>query len=306
MNNFWIMLSHAYFSKLKSKSFIITTAITAVGILVIANIETIIKVFDDGEMRKDQVAVIDETDVIYPLLKEEIQLINENIELELTTEAIDILEADVEEGLYEGILILKSGENGSFEAVYKSTSLTGSQVTASLQASLQHIQTSFAAQELDLTMGEIARLNAPVLFTNEAIVEGAKSEEELNQARGIVYILLFFIYFSVIMYSSMIATDVATEKSSRVMEIIISSVSPVKQMFAKIIGIGLVGLTQMIVLLLVGYFSLKSSQDLVMGGFLEFFGFGELSATIIFYAVVFFLLGYFLLCNTSSATWISR
>lgn len=44
-------------------------------------------------------------------------------------------------------------------------------------------------------------------------MEGAKSEEELSQARGIVYVLLFFIYFSVIAYANMTAMEVATEKA---------------------------------------------------------------------------------------------
>ncbi|MFC0557779.1 ABC transporter permease [Halalkalibacter alkalisediminis] len=293
MNNFWIMLSHAYFTKLKAKSFIISTLIIAAGILVMSNIESIIQVFS-GDDQPEQVVVIDETERILPLLQEELAIINDNIELVTITEPIETLELEVKEGTYRGILLITMGDDGFPEAVFKSTTLTGNQVTASLQASLQQIQLTLAASELDLSMDQLAILNAPVSFTNEAIIEGAKSEEELNQARGIVYVLLFFIYFSVIMYASMIATEVATEKSSRVMEILISSVSPVKQMFAKIIGIGLVGLTQMTVLLLVGYFAISNSQDLLTGGFLQFFGFGDLSATVIIYALLFFILGYFM------------
>ncbi len=287
------MMSHAFLSKIKSKSFIITTVIIALGIIVLANIETAIKTFS-GDERQDQVAVIDETGVYYPLLQQELMMINETITLEDSSAELQQLELEVEEGTYEGVLLLTEGDNGFPQAVYRSTSLTAGTIPASLQTALQHIQTTLAAEDLNLTQEQLAILNAPVSFVNEAIVEGAKSEEELNQARGIVYVLLFFIYFSVIMYASMIATEVATEKSSRVMEILISSVSPVKQMFAKIIGIGFVGLTQMVVLLLVGYFALRNSQDLLMGGFLEFFGFGDLSVAIIFYAVIFFLLGYFL------------
>ncbi len=287
------MLSHAYFTKLKAKSFIISTLIIAAGILVMSNIESIIQVFS-GDDQPEQVVVIDETERILPLLQEELAIINDNIELVTITEPIETLELEVKEGTYRGILLITMGDDGFPEAVFKSTTLTGNQVTASLQASLQQIQLTLAASELDLSMDQLAILNAPVSFTNEAIIEGAKSEEELNQARGIVYVLLFFIYFSVIMYASMIATEVATEKSSRVMEILISSVSPVKQMFAKIIGIGLVGLTQMTVLLLVGYFAISNSQDLLTGGFLQFFGFGDLSATVIIYALLFFILGYFM------------
>jgi ABC-2 type transport system permease protein len=96
------------------------------------------------------------------------------------------------------------------------------------------------------------------------------------------------------MYSSMIAVEVATEKSSRVMEILISSVSPIKQMFAKILGIALLSLTQLSVLLAVGYFFVKRNLESMEGGFFEFFGFGDIPAATIIYAVVFFILGYLL------------
>ncbi|WP_332697763.1 ABC transporter permease [Halalkalibacter lacteus] len=293
MSNFWIMLSHAYFSKLKAKSFIITTIILAAAILLMSNIGLIIHAFQ-GEDKSDQVAVVDQTDEMFPILEEELNLLNENIALVLATETEEVLEAQVEEGMYEGLLILAYGTENLPKAVYKSTSLSGNAITSNIQAALQQIQLTKAAVQLDLSIDELALLHSPVIFIQEAIVEGAKSEEELNQARGIVYILLFFIYFSVIMYANMIATEVATEKSSRVMEILISSVSPIKQMFAKIIGIGLVGLTQLTVLLIVGYVSLIQNQGELVGGFFDVFGFGDLSASIILYAIVFFLLGYFL------------
>lgn len=92
----------------------------------------------------------------------------------------------------------------------------------------------------------------------------------------------------------MIATEVATEKSSRVMEILISSVSPITQMFAKILGIGLLSLTQLLLSLAVGYFSVKQNLDELQGGFFDFFGFGEIPVATIIYAVIFFILGYFL------------
>ncbi|MDT8861249.1 ABC transporter permease [Alkalihalobacillus sp. MEB130] len=293
MNNFWIMLSHAYFSKLKAKSFIITTTILAVGIFIMANIGLIIDVFQ-GEDSTYQVAVIDESGELLPLLEEELAVLNEDITLSLATVSQEEIELQVEEGIYEGLLKLSYGPEQFPEAIYISTSLSGNVVTSSIHAALQHIQSLTAASQLDLSIDEVTLLNTPVTFTQEAIVEGARSAEELNQARGIVYILLFFIYFSVIMYANMIATEVATEKSSRVMEILISSVSPVKQMFAKIIGIGFVGLTQLSILLLVGYLSIIQNQDTLVGGFFDVFGFGDLSSSIIFYAIVFFLLGYFL------------
>jgi ABC-2 type transport system permease protein len=65
-------------------------------------------------------------------------------------------------------------------------------------------------------------------------------------------------------------------------------------MFAKILGIGLLSLTQLILLLGVGYFSIKQNLDSMEGGFFSVFGFGAVSVATIVYAVIFFILGYFL------------
>ncbi|MGO4889855.1 ABC transporter permease [Anaerobacillus sp. MEB173] len=293
MSNFWIMLAHAYFSKLKSKSFIITTLIVAAGIFILSNMGQIID-YVQGDDKSESIVVIDETGVLFPQLVEQVSIINEYIDLEVSKQTMETLESRVEEGDYTGLLILSYDEKDFPKALYKSQSLAASIVPSDLRVALQTIKSDLAATQLDLTVEELAILNEPVSFTNEALVEGAKSEEELNQARGIVYVLLFFIYFAVIMYSSMIAMEVATEKSSRVMEILISSVSPVKQMFAKIIGIGLVGLTQITLFLLIGSASIMSNQEVLVGGFFDSFGFSDLSVSIIIYAILFFLLGYFL------------
>ncbi|PMY00071.1 hypothetical protein C1Y18_35735, partial [Pseudomonas sp. MPR-R5A] len=83
-------------------------------------------------------------------------------------------------------------------------------------------------------------------------------------------------------------------KSSRVMEILISSVPPIRQMFAKILGIGLLSFTQMVVIGIVGYASLKRNLSSMEGGWFEAFGFSDLSMSTVLYAGIFFLLGYFL------------
>ncbi|WP_421384061.1 ABC transporter permease [Bacillus salacetis] len=292
MNNFFLILGQSYLNKLKAKSFIITTLIVAAGILLLVNLQDIIESFSGDE--QDTVAVVDQTGVLYEQFAAQAGSLNEDLELEKTSESEDSLKESVEEGTYNGYLILSEDENGLPQGVYKAESIAESDVANDLQSALQGIKSAAAAENLELSPSELASLSSPVSFEREALVEGAKSEEELNQARGIVYILLFFIYFSVIVYANMIAMEVATEKSSRVMEILISSVSPVKQMFAKIIGIGLVGLTQLTVLLAVGYFALSSKGDAQMGGIMEFFGFADIPSGIIIYAIVFFLLGYFL------------
>ncbi|MEI5906437.1 ABC transporter permease [Bacillus spongiae] len=293
MNNFWIMISQAYITKFKSKQFLITTIIVAAGILLLSNFDKITSLFDNGE-EKEKIAVLDDTNELYSTFSENVKVITDDIVLEESSSDEKTLENKVEDGEYRGYLLLSYDDQGLPQGTYKAVSVTDSAVVNDLQQSLQALRSTLAAQKLDLSSENLAILNSVAPFEKIALAEDAKTEEELNQARGLVYVLLFFIYFAVILYAQMIAMDVANEKSSRVMEILISSVSPVQQMFAKILGIGLLGLTQMTIWLGLGYFALTKGENGLSGGFFEFMGFSNTPPQTIIYAIVFFLLGYFL------------
>lgn len=60
------------------------------------------------------------------------------------------------------------------------------------------------------------------------------------------YIMIFALYMVILLYGQMVATNVATEKSSRAMELLITSAKPSSMMFGKVIGSGLAGLTQLV------------------------------------------------------------
>ncbi|MDZ5470192.1 ABC transporter permease [Bacillus sp. 31A1R] len=293
MSNFWVILFHTYISKLKTKSFIITTLVTLVIIVGLTNLNTIMETFTKDE-KGTNIAVIDETATLIQPLQEQLKIVNEEIKLTNYEKTEEAAEKDVEEGNYEGLLLLKFNEENLPVATFKANTVADTTLSQELRNGLQQIKTQLAANQINLTQEQLGKLYEPVPFESIALAENAKTEEELNQARGLVYVLLFFIYFAVIMYASMIAMEVATEKSSRVMEILISSVSPVKQMFAKILGIALLSLTQMVLLIGVGYYSVKHNMDSLEGGFFSFFGFGDVPLATIVYALIFFLLGYFL------------
>lgn len=293
MNNFWIILFHTYLTKLKTKSFIITTILTVVLVLGLTNLSKIIEMFDE-EDGNDKIAVIDNTGNLVKPLQEQLKATGAAIDLKVYEDSESKAEKAVEDGKFKALLILSFDADNLPIASYKAMSISDTTSLNTLQAALQQIKTQIAASQINLTGEQLAKLYEPIPLEKVALEENAKTEEELSQARGLVYVLLFVIYFAVIMYASMIAMEVATEKSSRVMEILISSVSPIKQMFAKILGIGLLSLTQMAVLLGIGYFSIKQNLESMEGGFFSFFGFGDVPLATIVYAVIFFLLGYFL------------
>jgi ABC-2 type transport system permease protein len=293
MHNFWIILFHTYLSKLKTKSFIITTLITAIIIIGLSNMTNIIEYFTKDD-KTEKIAVIDESGEILPLLKEQLKTMGDGLEIVAYGNSIEDAEDEVQAETFKGLLIVNLDEDKLPVATYKALSVADSSIQNDLQAGLQQIKSQLVVGKLQLTQEQVSHLYEPVSFDQIALKDNAKTEEELNQARGLVYVLLFVIYFAVIMYANMIAMEVATEKSSRVMEILISTVSPIQHMFGKILGIALLSLTQLAVLLTVGFVFIKRNLESMQGGMFEFLGFQNIPISTIVYAVVFFILGYFL------------
>lgn len=270
-----------------------TTLITVVIVIALTNMTNIINFFSKGE-ENEKIAVIDETGTLFEPFKLQLSTINEDVKVKKVDQGEEEAEKAVESGDYKALLLLSFNEENLPQATYKAMTVSDLTLATAIQNALQQLKTGLAANQMNLSQEQLDKLYEPVPFLQVALEENAKTEEELNQARGLVYVLLFVIYFAVVLYANMIAMEVATEKSSRVMEILISSVSPIKQMFAKILGIGLLSLTQLVVLLGVGYFFVKMNLNSMEGGFFTFFGFGEVPLSTIMYAVIFFLLGYFL------------
>lgn len=109
----------------------------------------------------------------------------------------------------------------------------------------------------------------------------------------VVYVLLILFFTSNMMTGNMIAAEVTSEKSSRIMEILITSVSPLAQMFGKVIGIFLVGIVQIAVFgVVVGAnLMLPHNQDILQGYSLSI---SDINLPVLLYGLVFYILGYFL------------
>jgi ABC-2 type transport system permease protein len=289
MNKFWIVLGHTYVTKLKAKSFIITTIITSLFVFTMANIQHIIEFFTKDE--KTTVAVIDTTGAFYEPLEAQLkQGKHDDLKLKKVTDSEEKAKADVRNGKWDALLILSADDKQLPKAAYYANTIADSDTPSKLKQVLQQLKTAIATAKIGLKQEQIAQLYEPVPFEKVALEKNAKTEEELNEARSLVYVLLFAMYMFVLMYGGMISTEVATEKSSRVMEILVSSVSPIQQLFGKIIGVALLSLTQFVILFTVGFVALKSSGQELW----RFLGFDHLPVSTFVYAIIFFLLGYFL------------
>ena len=280
-------------SRVKTKSFIISTLITLLFIFGIANIQSIIDMFSSEESA-DTIAVIDETGELFEPLKTSMDQAEEDVKLVPFHESAEKAEKAVQEEEYEAFILLSINKKDEPKADYFANNITDSDAQLAIEQQLQQLKIAMATEQAGIDQEKLADIYAPVEFNASALDKDAKTDEELSQARGIVYVMLFVLYLAVLMYGSMIATDVATEKSSRVMELLVSSASPVAHMFAKIIGIALVGLTQVGLFVAVGYAFIVSKQDELTDGIFSYFGIQDTSPSLFIYAVVFFLLGYLL------------
>jgi len=97
--------------------------------------------------------------------------------------------------------------------------------------------------------------------------EGSETKGNTQLSMIVGWVCSLLIYFFIFSYGSQVMRGVIEEKNSRIVEIIVSSVRPIKLMAGKIVGIGLVGLTQFILwtgltFLLVSGFSLYFSEDI--------------------------------------------
>jgi ABC-2 type transport system permease protein len=292
MDKFFLILSYTYMTKLRTKAFIITTIIMIAGVVLMGNMSRIMDMFKGNDVKK--IAVIDQSHTLYQEYALQLKKLNKDIKPVEVNVSEKQLQKDVKKDRYFGYLVLSLDEKGLPSAIYKAPSITDTDLSNNLEQALQIEKASVAAEKLNLSGQQLSLLSQPVSFKQAILGKNGKTSAQLAQARGLVYVLLFAIYFAVLFYANMVGTEIAKEKATRVMEILISSAAPTQQMFAKIAGIALLGLSQMAVLLGVGYLVLKQNMNTMQGSFFSVFGFENTSLSTIIYAILFFLLGYLL------------
>ncbi|MFC7391666.1 ABC transporter permease [Scopulibacillus cellulosilyticus] len=292
MNKFWIVFSQTYFSKLKSKPFISTIIISIILIAVMVNLPKITSYFNKNHVEK--VAVIDHTHQLFRPLNLQIKKVNKDIKLTPFEKGEAQAKKAVKDGKYKGYLILDKTSEGLPKASYYAMKLSDETVSDQIKQSLQQIKSMMATEQLGLNSQKLAKISAPVDFHKQSLDKGAKTEKEIDQARVLVYILVLLIYMMVVGYGSMIAQEIASEKSSRVMELIVSSVSPGIHMISKVVALALLGLTQYVIFFLTGILAIKLSGSDINEYLHQNIGLNHIPFATLIFAVIFFLLGYFL------------
>ncbi|QOY35393.1 ABC transporter permease [Anaerobacillus isosaccharinicus] len=292
MSNFWVIVGHTAEKRLKSKAFLWSTIIISAIVIALMNIGTIVDIFsgDDKTTEKSTVAVV--TGEGIEELSEMLVSYNEGEfnyvhytdgDLESAKQAAENNEFDYVLGLRGDILNLEAEFFGAG---------TDFMIAQHVRTDVQRMKETVVTNELGLNQEELAMIYNPIYFSELPLTENGevRTEESHMQSYWMVYALVFAIYMIIILFGSMIATEVATEKSSRVMELIVSSVNPVTQMFGKIIGIGISGLVNILLIVVAAFVGYTISGADYLDTILR----DVVDLSLLGYALILIVLGYLL------------
>ena len=192
------------------------------------------------DMDIQRIEVIDETGVF-------INQFENTTELQFKNEFISIEEAkaNLYDDVYTAILHIKSIEkNAEIELYYKKQ--PGISTVIKIERKIESVIRSTEIQnKFKITKEQLSEIDPDVNVNPISIdVDGDEESKNVAISTAIGFFGAILIYFFIFMYGVQIMRGVIEEKTSRIVEIIISSVKPFQLMMGKIVGIALVGLTQ--------------------------------------------------------------
>ncbi len=207
--------------------------------------------------------------------------------VEATNSDIDTLKSEVESGKYASAVLLTG--DLSYQYIVKNIGM--------------YDTTSYLIDELLKTRhqtNQLTQLGADSkaidsIINSNVSREIVQTESGKDQMKNFfyTYILIFALYMAILLYGQFVSTGVATEKSSRAMELLITSAKPTHLMFGKIFGIGSAGLLQFVLIFGSGYLFYNLNSELYKDNAIIQSIF-NMPISILIYAVIFFILGFFL------------
>lgn len=254
MDKFWSTFKLTYKNKVTTKSFQIFTIIVIVLILAAANINKIIDLFDHGS---DKVGIVTDNKQIYKLIDQQSKQLDDDAQYVKVTE--QTAKSEIKKDKLDKAYVITISDDQKIKGKIMSKDSVSTDDKQQLSAVLSTIQTQLTAANLNLSANELKQLQAQSKVTSE-VVDNTNSQSDLTEAQKgfnmiIVYAGVMLMFFIVINYAGQVAMEIATEKTSRVIEMIITSVSPVTHILAKIFGVIAVALTQIAIFFIVGLIS---------------------------------------------------
>ncbi|EST11742.1 ABC transporter permease [Sporolactobacillus laevolacticus] len=288
MSKFALLFSQSYISKLKAKSFYITTIIMLLAVFGFFMWPTISSWFSSAD-KPLKILVIDQTKADAGTYFKS----GKRLVFKSSSDMPEQAGKQILKGKADAALVLNMKKEGGLNAELRTKKPLQLNDQQLLEQDVQSASQLFTIQQLKLTPVQAARImNQSINLKQKVIAPSAdkgKTSKEKTTATLVSYAIAFIIYIFVLSYLSIISSEIAAEKDSRIMEIIISSSSPVVHLLSRVAGVLALAMTQFAVmigaaLLMAHYFQEGKYWDL-LGGI-----FSTLSAGYVIFAILFFFL----------------
>ena len=195
------------------------------------------------------------------------------------------LKALVDAGEYDAAVLMEDASH----YVYITRSIgMYDEMEYTLQAAMQQIYRTVRLAELGVDPEAASDIVLADVTGRTVTIQGSQMDRFFY-----TYILIFALYMAIVLYGQLVATSIATEKGSRAMEMLITSARPLNLMFGKVLGSGLAGLIQFAAIFGSGFLFYNLNRTYWADNAIISSIF-DMPLDILGYALLFFVLGYFL------------
>ncbi len=263
-----IVVGREFSIRVKKKSFIITTILGPIFFAALVIVPSLI-MMNKGEEDIKKVMIVDESGVVSRDLSN-----TKSIAYQANNGAdIDSLKKHFSSlGVDAVVLISKMDDKNNV----KVSAFSDKQLTMGIKSDIEskaekaieaYKLSTYDIENLDLIMNDV---NTSInLDTYTIDKEGVEKKSMVELSMGISYVLSFFIYIFVIMFGNMVMRSVIDEKSSRIVEVIVSSIKPFDLMIGKIAGVACVAITQFLIWIVLTVAFILGFQLIAGGDFLS-------------------------------------
>lgn len=286
MNKFWIVALETFKRNVKSVTFIVMLFAPLLFIGFIG-----LSAFIGSKVADtDTVAIVSENPNIREAVLSQTAL---DIDKNITT--VDAGKKELEKGNIDGYILIDEDEQNIVGTYYGNSSLAMSDKLQLTQI-LSQFQLAERSKSLGLSDTEVAILMAPAQIKEKTVEfsdgELIEKKDDKFARMGVAMFISFAMFMIILMYAQIISQEVASEKGTRIMEVILSSTSAEKHFYGKIMGIFMVILTQIGVYILTAVmaFQVVKNQPIVKEA-LSFISIGEIMKALLSYNLIFLLLG---------------
>lgn len=237
MKNILLVLKREYLVRVKKKSFIVMTILTPLlFVLFYAGIIWTAV----GSTEAKLITVLDQSGLMKNGFKDSKQL-----KFDFTDAELDIAKSEFDKSASSALLHIPADivENPRGVRIYarKNVSL---ELKSGLEKVIEDQLEDLKLREAGITPQILEDSKVNVSAQTLSLEEGLEKESNSGAATIIAVVCGMIIYFSVLLYGTQVMRSVSEEKTSRIVEVIISSVKPFQLLVGKIVGVALVGLTQ--------------------------------------------------------------